>query len=195
MIRSAFFLLLIPFTMTSMASEAPPVLELTEEELENYQFPFQEDEPEPVIEELSVGQRFILSTQRREIRELIARELGVMSLKEDSTDLRVIQSLYDRRILRDDDVREWQSVGVLFGDILVNEYDFEWISYEDELGVSKALRWKDSKNYVFPITVFSKRLQFGEDIDARAVYDKISDDIESFIAFERRRRELDPGSS
>lgn len=194
MIRILFPLLLL-LPQASTAAEDVPVQTLTEQELESFEFSKQEDENPPEIEELSVGQRYILSTQRREIKELIARELGIMSLRGDASDLSTLQSLYDRKVLREDDVREWQSVGVLFGDILVEEYDFEWVSYEDDLGVSKALRWRDTNNFVFPVTVFSKRIQFGQEIDARAIYDKIKTDIEGFIAYEQRRRELGLGSS
>ena len=194
MIRILFTLLLM-LPLLATAAEDVPVQTLTEEELESFEFSEQEDENPPEIEELSVGQRYILSTQRREIKELIARELGIMSLRGDASDLPTIQRLYDRKVLREDDVREWQAVGVLFGDILVEEYDFEWVSYEDDLGVSKALRWRDTNNFVFPVTVFSKRIQFGQDIDAEAIYDKIKGDIERFIAYEQRRRELGLGSS
>lgn len=172
------------------AQADPEVRTLTPEELENLEFrqrdgrPVEEEDP-PTIEELSMGQRYILSTQRREAKDLIARELGVMSLKLDASDLRIFQQLHDRRILKDNQVQEWQGMGVLFGDILVEQYGLEWVSYEDELGDSKALRWRETNNYVFPITVFSKRLQFGQKIDAREIFEKISADIERFIEYER----------
>jgi len=194
--------MLILLAMPALAEEAGnddgeiPAQTLTEEELENLRFRDREGRPqrqqreedEPVIEELSVGQRYLLKTQREEIKQLIARDLGVMSLQGDESDLDTFQALHDRRILKDNQVKEWQSVGILFGDILTNEFeDLEWVSYEDDRGASKALQWRDTQNFVFPVTVFSKRLEFGERLDTREVYEKIKRDIESFIEYEQSR--------
>lgn len=169
------------------ASEIPPdVPVLTPEELENYEFPEQNEEP-PVVEDLSVGQRFILDAQRREMKDLIARRLGVMELEGNENDLPILQQLIDRDVLEDDQVKEWQALGVIFGDILVEELNLHWVSYEDERGVSKALQWRDTMNFVFPVTAFSRRVQFNQEIDVREIYEKIRRDVAKF-------REPRPGS-
>ena len=85
------------------------------------------------------------------------------------------------------DVRQWQSMGIVFGDVLAKEFGLHWVSYEDDLGTSKALRWRATENYVFPVTMFSKRVQFREKIDVNGVYEKIAEDIERFKAFENNR--------
>ncbi|XOV88635.1 MAG: DUF3806 domain-containing protein [Pseudomonadota bacterium] len=186
-------LFLLAFPLLSTAAQSGPadestsgLRELTPEQLENYQFEGQDEGPEPLVEALSIGQQYLLNTQRREAKDLIAQKLGIMSLKGDTRDLRVLQLVYDRRILRADQVREWQAMGVLFGDILTEVYPLEWVSYEDELGASKALRYAKTRNFVFPVTVFSKRLQFNEKIDVQAIYDSISADVEAFIDYEKR---------
>ncbi len=171
------------------AAEPEPALRTLEPgELENFQFEQQTDRnaTEVVIEDLSIGQRYILGAQRQEARDLIAQELGVLAIQGDRSDLEILQHLYDRGVLRNDQVRAWQSMGILFGDILANEFNLQWVSYEDELGASKALRWRKTDNFVFPITAFSKRLQFGERLDMQAIYEKFRADIESFIDYERR---------
>lgn len=178
-------------TSTSAAEEASPsgVPELTPEQLERYQFEQDPNEPEAVVEPLSKGQAFIMKTQRQETLDLIARELGIMHFDAGLTDLATLQRVYDRKILRNDHIREWQGIGILFGDILVNQFSgLHWVSYEDELGASKALQWRNTRNFVFPITVFSKRIQFGEAIDVRAIYEQIAADIEDFVNYERRVR-------
>lgn len=168
------------------AEDSPSGLpELTPEELERYEFDI--EETPATVTDLSLGQRYVLSTQRREINDLIAQRLGILSLKGDTTDLEVLQDLVDRGAIRDNDVREWQGLGIVFGDILVNEFGLHWVSYEDDLGTSKALRWRDTENFVFPVTLFSKRRQFNEKVDVLAVYDKIAADIERFKAYEAGR--------
>lgn len=156
--------------------------ELTPEELEQYEF--EVEASTATVKELSLGHRYALSTQRREITDLAARRLGIIKLRGDKTDLKVLQGLVDKRAISARDVREWQGVGIVFGDILVTEFGLDWVSYEDELGASKALRWKKTENYVFPVTMFSKRVQFNEKIDVFEVYEKISADIQAFKAFD-----------
>ena len=77
-------------------------------------------------------------------------------------------------------------MGVVFGDILAAQFNLHWVSYRDKEGVSIALQYKDTQNFVFPVTVFSKRLLFGEKLDVRAIYNQIGKQIEAFIAYETR---------
>ena len=70
---------LMVFSINVMAAGGLP--ELTEDELERFQF---EIEEAPVtVKDLSLGQRYALSTQRREMEDLIARRLGILGLKGD----------------------------------------------------------------------------------------------------------------
>ncbi|MGV0034180.1 MAG: DUF3806 domain-containing protein [Candidatus Azotimanducaceae bacterium WSBS_2022_MAG_OTU7] len=164
------------------AEEETGLRELTSDELENYEFDV--DEVPATVKALSLGQRYSLDSQRRQIMDLIARQLGILTLKGDKSDLKVLQNLVNRKAIRRDDVRGLQGLGIVFGDVLVNEYGLGWVSYEDDLGISKALRWKKTANYVFPVTLFSKRVQFKEDIDMEAVFEELGIEVERFIAYE-----------
>ena len=159
---------------------------LTPEQLKNYQFENPVDWKKPEIEELSLGQQFVLDSGRQQMRDLIQQKLGVMSMQGDLTDLKVLQQVIDRDLLDKDDVKGWQNLGILFGDVLANQLDLSWVAYEDELGESKALRWKKTLNFVFPITMLSRRKQFNQDIDIQALYDKIEGEIEVFAEIERQ---------
>ncbi len=163
---------------------AVPVL--TPEELPNYQFERELEENPVIIQDLSVGQQFILDTHRQEMTDLITRRLGILKLRQDIDDLKTIQQLVDRRVIKPSEVREWQAMGVVFGDILANEFGLHWISYEDDLGLSKALRWEKTDNYVFPVTMFSRRVQFKQKIDAAAMFEKIRQEVTAFKEYERR---------
>ena len=171
------------YSVASFAAEGLP--ELTEEELERYQF--EVEEAFTNVGDLSLGQRYALNTQRREMEELIARRLGILALKGDASDLKILRSLIERKAMRSADIRQWQGMGIIFGDILAKEFGLHWVSYEDDLGTSKALRWRKTENYVFPVTMFSKRVQFKEKIDVDYIYDKVRADIERFKAFENNR--------
>jgi hypothetical protein len=159
--------------------------ELTPKELKNYEFDV--EEIPATVKELSLGQRYSLDTQRRETVDLIARRLGILKLKGDRSDLKVLQNLVDKEAIRRDDVRGLQGLGIVFGDILVNEFGLSWVSYEDDIGISKALRWKKTENYVFPVTLFSKRVQFKENINVTDIFEEIGAEVDRSIAYEAAR--------
>lgn len=177
MLMRYFFLLFL--TATALA-DGDPVQALTEKELQTYQFSNPAKITQVTVKELNVGQQFTLDKDRREFTNLLHRQLGIRQLSGDRSDLKSIQQVIDKKILTADQVREWQSVGVVFGDILSKEFGLSWISYEDEMGVSKALRWRSTENYVFPITLFSKRIRFKQKIDVYEVYDKLHGEINVF---------------
>ena len=187
MITISKLLLILPglLTFSFAAAEESGLRELTSEELERYEFDV--EEVPATVKDLSLGQRYSLDTQRRETMDLIARRLGVLNLKGDKSDLKVLQNLVDRKAIGRDDVRGLQSLGIVFGDVLVNEYGLSWVSYEDDVGTSKALRWKKTENYVFPVTLFSKRAQFKENINMTGVFEEIGAEVERFIAYEAAR--------
>ncbi len=184
-ISKLLLILLGLLTFDFAAAEESGLRELTSEELERYEFDV--EEVPATVKELSLGQRYSLDTQRRETMDLIARRLGILNLKGDKSDLKVLQNLVDRKAIGRDDVRGLQSLGIVFGDVLVNEYGLGWVSYEDDIGTSKALRWKKTENYVFPVTLFSKRVQFKENINMTGVFEEIGAEVERFIAYEAAR--------
>ncbi len=157
---------------------------LTPAELENYQFRNREKEVKARVSDLTLGQQYTLDNQRRSIEEMMSRRLGMQKLKGTRDDLKIFQQLVDRRVIKPASIREWQALGVVFGDVLANEFGLHWVSYEDDLGVSKALQWKNTDNFVFPVTLFSKRVQFREKIDVAKIFGKIEQDIAAFKRYE-----------
>ena len=159
----SFFILCLPCLLTAGQIAEAEVLTLTPEELANYTFETEQEDP-AVVTALNVGQQYILSSQRQLVMDLLARRLGILSLSQSETDLKALQSLVDQKSIAKSDIRSWQAIGVIFGDILVKQHRLKWVFYEDEDGSSKALQWKETANFVFPITLFSRRVQFKQDI-------------------------------
>ena len=157
---------------------------LSPEQIENYQFESRGEEEFVIIKELNTGQQYTLDSDRRAMKELASRHLGILSFKQNIDDLEVIQELIDKKTIRPNEVREWQSLGVVFGDVLAEELDLHWVSYQDELGVSKALRWKKTENYIFPVTMFSKRVKFKDEINVNTLFEALKLDVESFKRYE-----------
>lgn len=180
------FLMVIIFLLSSAAITAAEktkiVQTLGENELQNYEFEVEEDPF--IVGELSAGQLHILNTLRDEAKALFVRHLGILSINGTKDDIPYLQQIIDRRMIRKDEARKWQALGVLFGDVLAREFNMNWVRYEDKYGLSKALRWRSTDNYMFPVVMFSKRVGFDEIIDVEGLYNKIASDVESFKAWE-----------
>lgn len=165
---------------TSLWGEERQETFLTPEQLKHYQFEQPPAQQQIEVSDLSVGQQLIMASQRRSVMELIARQLGIVQLPGSLDDLKVLQRIVDEKLIRQDDHEGWQSVGVVFGDMLADRLNLHWVQMEDDVGTSKALQWKKTNNFVFPITMLSKRQQWGQPIDVRALYVKIENEVARF---------------
>ena len=163
---------------------------LSQDELENYQFEKQGDEVQVEVSDLSLGQQYVLSRQRREISDLLARHLGVLELQQNLNDLIPLQRLVELRVINEADTLTWQAMGVVLGDLMAHEFDLHWVLIEDEFGASKALQWKETMNFVFPVTLLSKRIQFSREIDLSDIFRKLGEDVDSFRAYEEAHPRL-----
>ncbi|HSG60167.1 MAG TPA: DUF3806 domain-containing protein [Pseudomonadales bacterium] len=110
--------------------------------------------------------------QRDSIDELARRFLGSQLRGDKDNDLRVLQRLLDRGIVANDDTAKLQAMGVVLGDVIAQELGLTWVIYEDEEGRNRALRYKQHKDVLFPVTMISRRAETGADVDIMAIYEK-----------------------
>lgn len=132
------------------------------------------------VRELDVSRQYVQERQRERVRRLLGSRLGVTRLHGDRRDLPVLQQLVDRRLIEPSDLAGWQAVGVLLGDVIAREAGLRWVTVEDELGVSRALQWRGSQNFVFPVTLLSRRMQFNRQVDVQAIFAGVLDEVANF---------------
>ena len=126
------------------------------------------------ISELSPLDRQYMIHQRASIEDIARRNLGHGFAGEKDRDLDLLQRLLDRGLVHSDQTRELQAMGVILGDLLADELGMHWVIYEDKLGRSRAQRYRETDNYLFPMTMISRRQEAAnqtpvEDIYQRAV--------------------------
>lgn len=183
-LATVFFSLLISAVVMAETEDDTTVTTLTPEQIDNYRFQLPRVQVE--VSDLTIGQRAIMASKRRAAKDLLARQLGIVKIQGNKNDLSALQQLVDRKILTKTQVEEWQGIGILFGDIMAREFSLKWVNYEDDLGVNKALRYRNTDNFFFPVTMFSKRAKFDEEIDMFEVYAKLESQIDEVIEFENR---------
>jgi hypothetical protein len=77
--------------------------------------------------------------------------------------------------VRPDQTRELQAMGVIMGDLLAADLGLHWVIYEDRMGRSRALRYKQSDDYLFPMTMISRRQEADNHTPVTAIYQKAYD--------------------
>lgn len=126
------------------------------------------------ISELTPLDRQYMTHQRASLDDLARRHLGQGFLGQKDRDLELLQRLLDRGLVRAEQTAELQAMGMIMGELLADELGMHWVVYEDKLGRSRALRYRETDNYLFPMTMISRRQEAAnqarvEDIYQRAV--------------------------
>jgi hypothetical protein len=129
------------------------------------------------IGELSTVDLQFMTKQRTILEDLAATNLGRQFSGNRDRDLDLLQTLLDRQLVRPVQTQELQAMGVIMGDLLSVEFDLHWVIFEDVIGRSRALRYRETDNFLFPITMISRRREVGNQTSVADIYQKASDTI------------------
>ena len=69
-------------------------------------------------------------------------------------------------------------MGVIMGDLMAEELKLHWVIYQDSIGRSRALRYEDTENYLFPMTMISRRREAGNLSTVTDIYQRAVDLIQ-----------------
>lgn len=122
-----------------------------------------------------------LAGQVATVNEL-ARRLDLGELAGTEADLDVIQSILDSGELVPEQTYELQSLGVVFGSALVSVVDgLDWAIVHDEYGSDPTLRYRNTTLCINVLTTISKRVEEGQQVDVRALFEGLQGALESAI--------------
>lgn len=125
--------------------------------------------PEKRIAALSPLDRQYMDQQRQLINELTLANYGGRCCRREA-DLDYLQRLLDDRIVRGEQIQELQAMGVVMGDLLASELELHWVVYEDAKGRSRALQLDETDNFLFPVTMISRRRAAGDSTPVLEIY-------------------------
>jgi hypothetical protein len=91
--------------------------------------------------------------------------------------IRLLQTILDEKWVASDEAWKLQSLGITFGDILVQTLGLTWVAFEDEDGRDPALRDGDTSITLFPMTMISKRIEDGEAVNVVQLLDQTHDAV------------------
>jgi hypothetical protein len=111
-----------------------------------------------------------MADQRMRVEQL-ANRLGRGLTGVADRDLDTLQRILDERMVPTDDTLTLQAMGVVFGDLLGERLDMDWVVYRDSKGRSRALRYRQMDMYLFPVTMISRRQEGGSGRQLKPLFD------------------------
>lgn len=136
---------------------------------------------EPQISALSALDRQFMQQQRDLMSEIVASRYGRQFNGIRDNDLELLQRILDDRLVQPEQTRELQAMGVIMGDLLAEELGLDWVIYEDSVGRSRALRYRDTNNYLFPMTMISRRRAVDNRTPVADIYRKAQEAMRAVI--------------
>jgi len=128
-----------------------------------------------VIEPLTAIDRQFMDDQRQRVEQL-ANRLGRGLTANVDRDLDTLQRILDDRMVPADDRLTLQAMGLVFGDLLGQQLDMDWVVYRDRKGRSRALRYREMDIFLFPVTMISRRQEGGSDRRLKQLFEELVDD-------------------
>lgn len=119
-----------------------------------------------------------LAEQEATTLRLLRSRYPEATLEHDESDLQWLQRLADEKALRPDQTYELQCLGVALGQVFAARTPLKWVVVEDEFGRDLALQYPKTSVIVFPMTMISKRVEDGRDVDVVPLYRTVAAQVE-----------------
>jgi len=88
--------------------------------------------------------------------------------------LGTLRALLEANVFRADQTYELQSMGIVLGDVFVQDMGFHWVIVEDEYGRDPAIRYAETSVILFPLTMIAKRIEAGEKVNVFDLYNGVA---------------------
>ena len=116
------------------------------------------------IEEMTLEDLADIEAKRSWVRDHFTPD--VRHKYENSQDkLRLLDTILKEQWIAPNETLKLQCLGITFGDVLKQEIGLEWVAVEDEHGRTPSLKVEGTSVIVFPMTMISKRIERGEEVD------------------------------
>jgi len=85
--------------------------------------------------------------------------------------LLLLETILQKNWIEPHETWKLQSLGITFGDALAQKLGLQWVAVEDEYGRDPALQDPGTTIILFPLTSISKRIENGEAVDVRQLFE------------------------
>jgi hypothetical protein len=135
-------------------------------------------QPEQKITSLTEADQKRLADQRAIIEKLLEDEDSKRNYKTAAGKLGTIRAVLQAGVFKREQTYELQCLGIVLGDAFVQELGMEWIMVEDDYGRDPAVRMPNTSIILYPLTMVSKRVERGEQVDVFDLFNGIAAQVE-----------------
>ncbi|MFG0292607.1 MAG: DUF3806 domain-containing protein [Phycisphaerales bacterium JB050] len=137
-------------------------------------------QPEQRVTELDADFLARLDAQREVVRAHLGEDPeNLRKFDTAAGKLGTIRAILQAGVYDAEDTYELQCLGVVLGDVFAQELGMRWEVVTDEYGSDPALRDTDNPNIIiFPLTMISKRIERGEDVDVFELFKGIAAEVD-----------------
>jgi hypothetical protein len=137
------------------------------------------NQPERKITALNEADQKRLRDQRAVVEEYLGNEDSKEKYKTAAGKLGMIRAILQGNVFKPDQKYELQCLGVVLGDVFVQDMGMEWIMAEDDYGQDPAVRLPNTTIILYPMTMISKRAERGEKVDVFELYNGVVAQVEA----------------
>jgi len=134
--------------------------------------------PEQEISLLTEDDNKRLREQRAVVEQCLDNEDSKQKYKTAAGKLGTIRAILEGGVFKREQTYELQCLGTVLGDALVDELGMEWIMVEDEYGRDAAVRMPGTTIILYPLTMISKRVERGEDVDVFDLFNGVAAQVD-----------------
>jgi hypothetical protein len=135
-------------------------------------------QPEQQITALTEADQQRLRDQRAIVEKYLANEESRQKYKTATGKLGTIRALLQAGTFKREQTYELQCLGIVLGDAFVQDLGMEWIMVEDEYGRDPAIRMPNTSIILYPLTMISKRIERGEQVDVFDLFNGVATQVE-----------------
>lgn len=121
-----------------------------------------------------------MKQQRTMIDDIARLELGAQ-LKGNLADLEILQRIIYRGLITKDERIKLQAMGVVLGDVFVQELGLKWTVFEDKYGRTRATCIPNTEHCLFPVTMLSRRMEVGLLPNVNDIYQENAEGIKALL--------------
>jgi Domain of unknown function (DUF3806) len=139
------------------------------------------DQDEQIISGLTGEDVAALAQQRSLIESYLGNEESRRKYEEPVGKLGLLRALLENKVFSPEQTYELQSMGVVLGDVFAQDLGMEWIVVEDSFGRTPALRYPNTTIIIYPITMISKRIEAGEQVNVFDMYNSLAAEVDEIL--------------
>jgi len=92
--------------------------------------------------------------------------------------LGLLRALLQQEVFQAHQTYELQCMGIVLGDAFVQAWQLQWVMVEDDYGRDPAVKLEGTTRILFPLTMISKRVERGEEVDVFELFNGVAEQLE-----------------